>query len=89
MPQARLTLDLDEPLRREIKESAARAGISMKAFCVRAIERQLREEGGRRAEAWTTRIQEASRRILEANAGRSLEPFDVPAAIRAGRDDKQ
>lgn len=40
----RLTLDLDPPVQRRLKVIAALKGISMRQYCVAAIERELAQE---------------------------------------------
>ena len=37
----RLTLDLDAPVQRRLKEVAALKGVSMRLYCQKAIEREL------------------------------------------------
>lgn len=56
--QLRLNIYLDEPnLRQAVKVAAAKEGVTLSAYCVRAVRRQLVEEGflpgfeERRAEA--------------------------------------
>ena len=43
----RLTLDLDSPVQRRLKVIAATRGISMRQYCLSAIEKELAKDEGR------------------------------------------
>ena len=88
MNRARLTLDLDESLRREVKEAAAREGISMRDFCVRAIEARLAALRERRGSAFVRYFEDGHRRMLALNAGRPFGPLDMAEAVRETRRER-
>ena len=49
----RLTLDLDPAFQRRLKARAALNGVSMRQYCLSAIERQIHEDEGRENEGRT------------------------------------
>lgn len=84
----RLTLDIDAPIQRRLKVIAALKGISMRRYCLAAIERELDRDEATGAESLPFG-EEALNRLASLQAevfgGRKV-PGDSAALIREARE---
>ena len=84
--KTRFTLDLDRPFQRQLKVAAAQKGVSMRAYCIDAIERQLlRDEIARGPRFTMESIDRLTHVRDEVFYGRTL-PGDSAEYIREARE---
>lgn len=81
----RLTLDLDPPVQRRLKAVAALKGISMRRYCLAAIERELAGDEANGALTNTFNIERLIALQKEAFGDRVL-PGDGAEVIREARE---
>ena len=83
----RLTLDLDPPVQRRLKAVAALKGISMRRYCLTAIERELTRDAANGAFAGSFNI-EALVALQEEAFGDKVLPGDGAEFILAARESR-
>ena len=83
----RLTLDLDPPVQRRLKAVAARKGVSMRRYCLTAIDRELAKDEANGALAGSFNIERLVALQEEAFGDRIL-PGDGAEFIRDARESR-
>lgn len=83
----RLTLDLDPPVQRRLKAVAAFKGISMRRYCIAAIERELAGDEANGALAGTFNIERLVA-LQEEAFGDNVLPGDGVEFIRDARESR-
>ena len=83
----RLTLDLDPPVQRRLKAVAALKGISMRRYCLAAIDRELARDEANGALAGTFNIERLIA-LQEEAFGDKVLPGDGAEFIRETRESR-
>lgn len=83
----RLTLDLDPPVQRRLKAVAALKGISMRRYCLAAIDRELARDAANGVFAGSFNIESLVALQAEAFGGTVL-PGDGAEVIREARESR-
>ena len=83
----RLTLDLDPPVQRRLKAVAALKGISMRRYCLTAIDRELARDAANGVFAGSFNI-EALVALQDEAFGDTVLPGDGAEAIREARESR-
>ena len=83
----RLSLDLDPPVQRRLKAVAALKGISMRRYCLAAIDRELARDAANGAFAGSFNI-EALVALQEEAFGDKVLPDDGAEFIREARESR-
>ena len=83
----RLTLDLDPPVQRRLKAVAALKGISMRRYCLAAIDKELARDEANGAFAGSFNI-ESLVALQEEAFGDEVLPVDGAELIREARESR-
>ena len=84
----RLTLDLDPPVQRRLKAVAALKGISMRRYCLTAIDRELARDEANGTLTGSFNIERLVA-LQEEAFGDKVQPGDVAEDIREARESRR
>ena len=84
----RLTLDMDAPMQRRLKAVAALKGVSMRYYCVTAIDKELAVDEANAATALSSRRSDAERfaELRKKHFGDRVLPGSSVDLIREARE---